>query len=79
MPTVLRAGPYRLHFYAADGSEPRHIHVARHGADAKFWLDPDIRLAHNHGYNAAELRQIKKIVAQNVQILRDAWDDNFNP
>lgn len=40
MPTILRIGPFRLFFYAGDGNEPAHIHVARDKAVAKFWLDP---------------------------------------
>jgi hypothetical protein len=38
MPTVLRSGPYRFFFYSADREEPRHVHVARGEARAKFWL-----------------------------------------
>ena len=79
MPTVLRRGPYRFHFYASDGSEPRHIHVSRDGADAKFWLDPEVNLAHNRGFTAKELRDIEEIIEDELQTLRDAWDDFFNP
>ena len=28
MPTVLRIGPFRFHFYSDEGNEPPHIHVA---------------------------------------------------
>ena len=79
MPTVLRFGPYRLHFYASDGVEPRHIHVAREGADAKFWLDPDVDLAHNRGFSIKERRDIQRIVEDNAQHLRDEWDAFFTP
>src|SRR5205823_5680400 len=44
MPTVLREGPYRIHFYMADRVEPPHMHVKRDRSEAKFWLDP-VRLA----------------------------------
>lgn len=77
MPTVLRVGPYRFHFYASDRAEPRHIHVARGGADAKFWLDPVVRLAREHKFTARELRDVQRIVEVNVSALRDAWDDYF--
>ena len=79
MPTVLRRGPYRFHFYASDRNEPRHIHAARDGADAKFWLDPEVNLAQNRGFMARELREIQEIIEDNLQTLRDAWDDFFNP
>ena len=40
MPTVMRIGAYRLHFYSKEGSEPPHIHVARDDFEAKIWLRP---------------------------------------
>ena len=79
MPTVLRSGPYRFLFFSSDGNEPRHIHVARDGADAKFWLDPDVSLDRNRGYPQSELRTIEKHIASNLQQLRDAWDAFFDP
>ncbi|MBE7440011.1 MAG: DUF4160 domain-containing protein [Spirochaetales bacterium] len=48
MPTVLRIGPYRFHFYSDEGSEPPHIHIAKDPAECKFWLEPPV-LASNHG------------------------------
>lgn len=79
MPTVLRRGSYRFHFYASDGVEPRHVHVAHDGADAKFWLDPDVDLARNRGFTAKELRNVQDLIEDEIQALRDAWDDFFNP
>jgi len=41
MPTILREGPYRVHFYSQDRlEEPPHVHVERDRNEAKFWLDP---------------------------------------
>jgi hypothetical protein len=65
MPTVLRSGPYRFQFYASDGGEPRHIHAIRGGADAKFWLDPDVNLARNRGLSAKELAEAEDIIEDN--------------
>lgn len=28
MPTVLRIGQFRFHFYSDEGNEPAHIHIA---------------------------------------------------
>lgn len=77
MPTALRLGPYRLFFYPADGVEPRHVHISRDGAEAKFWLDPVV-LAHNHRFPASDLRTVKKLVEVHSQTIRDAWDEFFN-
>jgi hypothetical protein len=49
MPVVFRSNGCRFHFFANEGEprEPVHIHVAKAGADAKFWLYPDVELAYN--------------------------------
>ncbi|MCL4263550.1 MAG: DUF4160 domain-containing protein [Anaerolineae bacterium] len=74
MPTALRTGPYRFYFYSYDCVEPRHMHVDRGSSSVKFWLDPDVSLATNHGYSRKELRDIERITRQNLEILRHEWD-----
>jgi hypothetical protein len=76
MPSVLRIGPYRFYFFAADRNEPRHVHIRRDRAMAKFWLDP-IRLARNYRFQPHELRTIEAIIRANEQLLREAWDNEF--
>lgn len=72
MPTVLRIGPYRFHFYSREGREPPHIHVAREDREAKFWLRP-VSLAVNYGYSVAELHDIQRLVEEHCQKLLDAY------
>ena len=74
MPTALRIGPYRFYFYSYDCDEPRHMHIDRETMSAKFWLDPDISLAVNHGYNRRELRVIERVARENLALLRGEWD-----
>ncbi|HSB69137.1 MAG TPA: DUF4160 domain-containing protein [Candidatus Methylomirabilis sp.] len=74
MPTALRVGPYRFYFYSSDCGEPRHMHADREEMSAKFWLDPDVSLAENHGYSRKELRGIEGIVRENLEGLRNEWD-----
>ena len=74
MPTALRIGPYRFYFYSYDCAEPRHMHIDRESSSAKFWLDPEVILAENYGYNRKELREIERLVKQHVEQLRDEWD-----
>ncbi|WP_349263954.1 DUF4160 domain-containing protein [Longimicrobium sp.] len=54
MPTVLRSGPYRIFFFAADGNEPPHGHVERESKKAKVWLSP-VRSQDSGGYGGWEL------------------------
>ncbi len=74
MPTSLRIGPYRFYFYSYDCNEPKHVHIDRDNQSVKFWLDPVISLAHNHGYKRSELRKIEQLVYENLEQLNDAWD-----
>lgn len=75
MPTALRIGPYRFYFYSYDCAEPRHMHVDRDQMSAKLWLDPDIRVEENRGYNRKELREIERLSREHREELRHAWDD----
>jgi len=72
MPTVLRIGPYRFHFYSRENDEPPHIHVSRDESEAKFWHQP-VGLAANYGYSSAELSQIHRLVEQHCQELISAY------
>jgi Domain of unknown function (DUF4160) len=74
MPTALRIGPFRFYLYSYDCREPRHMHVDRENRSAKFWLDPDVTLAANHGYNRRELREIERMMREHLETLRNEWD-----
>lgn len=77
MPTAKFIGPYRIHFYSCDGGEPRHVHVGRDEATAKFWLDP-VRLQGSRGYSRIELNRIEKLVRWHCTELRRKWNDYFD-
>jgi hypothetical protein len=70
-----RIGPYHFYFYSYDCDEPRHVHIDREAISAKFWLDPTVSLAENHGYSRKELRDIERITEENLERLRIEWDD----
>ncbi|TLD41837.1 MAG: hypothetical protein JETT_1927 [Candidatus Jettenia ecosi] len=57
------------------------MHVDRERMSAKFWLDPDVALAANYGFNRKELRNIERIMHENLELLRNEWDAfcNANP
>ncbi|MDA3872893.1 MAG: DUF4160 domain-containing protein [Kiritimatiellae bacterium] len=73
MPTVLRIGPYRFHFYSRENHEPPHIHVARDDQEAKFWLNP-VYISKNYGFSSEELRTIEKHVTLHHGKLLKAWE-----
>ena len=74
MPTVLRIGAFRFHFYYVEGKEPPHIHVASPDGECKFWLEP-IVLARNKGLNPKTVRKIEKLVFENFGLLKEKFND----
>jgi hypothetical protein len=76
MPTVLRAGPYRVYFFSHEPNEPPHVHVDRDERTAKFWLGP-VALARNLGFAARELRRIEQLVEEHEAALIEAWNEYF--
>ena len=68
MPTVLRIVNLRFHFYSDEGNEPPHIHIATSDGECKFWLMP-VQLAKSQNVKPHEIREIEKLVFQNVEYL----------
>jgi hypothetical protein len=50
------------------------MHVDKDNLTAKFWLDPEVSLADNHGYDRRELRIIERLTTDNLEMLRYEWD-----
>ena len=74
MPTVLRVGRFRFHFYSDEGNEPAYIHVRASEGECKFWLVP-VRLAKNYGFAAHVLREIEGIINQHQTLLKEKYDE----
>ena len=75
MPTVLRIGRFRFHFYSNESGEPPHIHVASGDGECKFWLDP-IVLAANRGLRAADVRHVERWVYQHAEFLKEKYRED---
>lgn len=78
MPTVLRIGSFRFHFYSDEGSEPPHIHVRTPDGECNFWLDPAIFLANNKGVRPHDLRQIEGLVFKHREQLTNAYHERHS-
>jgi hypothetical protein len=74
MPTVLRIGSFRFHFYSDERGEPAHIHVRTHDGECKFWLDP-IKLARNRGLAGHVLREIERIIYDRQSFLKEKYNE----
>ena len=73
MPVILRILGYKFFFYQADVAEPAHVHVSKDGHEAKFWLEP-IKVAREGGFRKSDLRDIERIIADNLEFLLNAWE-----
>ena len=77
MPTVLRIGSFRFHFYSDESSEPPHIHVRSSDGECKFWLEP-VRLAWNRGMAVHDLREIERLVFEHLPLLVQRFHEYHN-
>lgn len=75
-PTILRVGPYRFFFFSREETRA-HVHVHSPDGEAKFWLEPDVEPAVNHGLSDKSLAEARKLVEENREDFRDAWKRHF--
>lgn len=76
VPTLLRIGPYRFHFYAGDHAPP-HVHVTAPGGRAAYSLAP-VDLVGSSRYTRQELRVIHRLVViHRIEFLR-RWYEHFD-
>jgi hypothetical protein len=75
-PTILRERGYRFFFFSRE--EPRiHVHVYCGDGEAKYWLEPTIELAKNHGLSAKDLRTVHSLIEEHEDDIRGAWAKHF--
>lgn len=73
MPTVFRYHGFRFFFYSNEGypEEPVHIHVMKDGAEAKFWVAPEVKLARSNGIDARTLRRLSRLIEERADHMRE--------
>ena len=75
-PTVFREMGFRFFFFSRE-EKRMHVHVHCADGEAKYWLEPTIKLAVNHGLSAEQLARIMKIVEEHKSDLISAWNSYF--
>jgi hypothetical protein len=75
-PTVFREGPFRFFFFSRE-EQRRHIHVQSPDGEAKFWIEPTIELARNHGLSEQDLGRVERLINEREQEIWDAWTRHF--
>jgi len=76
MPTILRINGFRFFFYSNEHL-PIHIHIEKDNKTAKFNLE-FIELVKSRGFNASELKEMRKLVSDNVTLFKNKWNEYFN-
>ncbi len=54
-----------------------HVHVFSPDGEAKFWLEPQIELALNKGLKAVELTELRRIIEERQDEIRQHWHRHF--
>jgi hypothetical protein len=79
MPTVLQYRGFRFFFYANEGvpRERMHVHVRKGSLEAKLWMEPEVSVAYNYGYDARTLHELILVAASHRDLIERTWNDFF--
>ncbi len=55
-----------------DGAHQVVVH-----AEAKFWIEPQIELAMNHGFKAHQISELERVIKEHEDEIRNAWIRHF--
>ena len=72
-PTIFREKGFRFYFFSLE-EDRMHVHIKGPEGDAKFWLEPEIELALQHGLAPHRVTEIRRIVEEHQDEIRDAWN-----
>lgn len=76
MPTIFREKGYRFFFYSNEHL-PVHIHIEKESKTAKFDLE-NLMFVYSRGFNAGELKEIRKLVMTKTNYFKEKWNEYFN-
>lgn len=76
-PTVFRHKNYRFFFFSREESRI-HVHVSCPQGEAKFWLEPSLKLAENYSIKERQLREIEDVIKNHEKEIRQAWQKHFH-
>lgn len=74
-PTILKVKGYRFFFFSREESR-MHVHVTCADGEAKFWLEPEIKLARNQNLSRFQLKEIEKITEERCDDFKIAWEEH---
>lgn len=75
-PNLFSYKNYRFFFFSLE--EPRvHVHVLSPDGEAKFWIEPQIELAMNHGFKTHQISELERVIKEHEDEIRNAWIRHF--
>ena len=79
MPELFRHRGFKFFFYSKEGLplEPPHVHVAKAGCEAKFWLTPDVRLAGSRRMDPRTQAMLMTVVEHHRVAFEERWNEYF--
>ena len=54
-----------------------HVHVYCADGEAKFWLEPEVNVAQNHGLADRQLAEALQVAKERRDEIADAWRGHF--
>ena len=75
-PTVFRYRGYRFFFFSREETR-MHVHEYCPDGEAKFWIDPIVALATNHGLSTKQLTDIQRVIEGKRNEIAKAWRKHF--
>ena len=75
-PTIFRAKGFRFFFFSREESRI-HVHVYYGGGEAKFWVEPKVKLAQNYGLTEKDLKQAQTLIEEHIDEIKAAWKKHF--
>ena len=77
MPEIFRAFGYSFFFFSHE-HEPIHVHVMGNNGDAKYiWNGKEFVFSEQHNIKANDLKNIKKMIDDNADIIVRSWNNYF--
>ena len=76
MPNVFVLNGFRFFFYSNEHL-PIHVHIEKGSGTAKFNLDP-LELVKSNRFTAKDLKDIRIIIEENVELFKNKWNEYFN-
>jgi hypothetical protein len=75
-PTIFRQEGFTFLFFSREETR-MHVHVRHANGEAKFWLEPTLEVATCWGLSSRLVNKAMKLVMENEDEIRAAWQRHF--